>query len=45
MLKTVDAVFSTYCVLIFAGDFCGYIGWIHLIKNLTPPGGKECGPE
>jgi hypothetical protein len=28
--------FSTYCVLVFAGDFCGYITWLRLIKNLTP---------
>jgi hypothetical protein len=27
---------STYCVLVFAGDFCRYITWLHLIKNLTP---------
>jgi hypothetical protein len=27
--------FSTYCVLVFAGDFCGYITWLRLIKNLT----------
>jgi hypothetical protein len=27
--------FSTYCVLIFAGDFCGYIAWLRLVKNLT----------
>jgi hypothetical protein len=28
--------FSTYCVLVFVGDFCGYITWPRLIKNLTP---------
>jgi hypothetical protein len=28
--------FSTYCVLVFAGDFCRYITWLCLIKNLTP---------
>jgi hypothetical protein len=28
--------FSTYCVLVFAGDFCRYITWLRLIKNLTP---------
>jgi hypothetical protein len=28
--------FSTYCVLVFAGDFCWYITWLRLIKNLTP---------
>jgi hypothetical protein len=28
--------FLTYCFLIFAGDFCGYIAWLRLIKNLTP---------
>jgi hypothetical protein len=28
--------FSTCCVLVFAGDFCGYITWLRLIKNLTP---------
>jgi hypothetical protein len=27
--------FSTYCVLIFVGDFCGYIAWLRLVKNLT----------
>jgi hypothetical protein len=27
--------FSTYCVLVFVGDFCGYITWLRLIKNLT----------
>jgi hypothetical protein len=25
-----------HIVLIFAGDFCGYIAWLRLIKNLTP---------
>jgi hypothetical protein len=29
--------FSTCCALVFAGDFCGYITWLCLIKNLTPP--------
>jgi hypothetical protein len=28
--------FSTYCVLVFAEDFCDYITWLRLIKNLTP---------
>jgi hypothetical protein len=28
--------FSTYCVLVFVGDFCGYITWLRIIKNLTP---------
>jgi hypothetical protein len=28
--------FSTYCALVFVGDFCGYITWLRLIKNLTP---------
>jgi hypothetical protein len=41
MPKTVDAVFSTYCVLIFARDFCGYIAWLRLVKNLTPPLGRK----
>jgi hypothetical protein len=36
MPKTVDAVFLTYCVLVFVGDFCVYITWLRLIKNLTP---------
>jgi hypothetical protein len=36
--------FSTLA-LFFAGDFCLYITWLRLIKNLTPLGGKECGPE
>jgi hypothetical protein len=27
------------------GIFCLYITWRRLIKNLTPLGGKECGPE
>jgi hypothetical protein len=35
--------FSTYCVLIFAGDFCGYIAWLRLIKNLTPREEKSAG--
>jgi hypothetical protein len=35
MPKTVDAVFFDI-VLIFAGDFCVYITWLRLIKNLTP---------
>jgi hypothetical protein len=25
-----------HIVLVFAGDFCVYITWLHLIKNLTP---------
>jgi hypothetical protein len=33
--------FSTYCVLVFAGDFCGHITWLRLIKNLTLPGRKR----
>jgi hypothetical protein len=37
--------FSTYCVLVFARGFYRYITWLRLIKNLTPLGGKECGPE
>jgi hypothetical protein len=35
--------FSTYCVLVFAGDFCRYITWLHLIKNLTPREEKSVG--
>jgi hypothetical protein len=35
--------FSTYCVLVFAGDFCGYITWLRLIKNLTPGEEKSAG--
>jgi hypothetical protein len=35
--------FSTYCVLIFAGDFYGYIAWLRLIKNLTPQEEKSAG--
>jgi hypothetical protein len=35
--------FSTYCVLVFAGDFCGYITWLRLIKNLTPQEEKSAG--
>jgi hypothetical protein len=27
------------------GIFHLYITWLRLVKNLTPPGGKECGPE
>jgi hypothetical protein len=30
-------------VLIFAGDFCGYIVWLRLIKNLTPREEKSTG--
>jgi hypothetical protein len=35
--------FSTYCVLVFAGDFCRYITWLRLIKNLTPREEKSVG--
>jgi hypothetical protein len=28
--------FSTCCILVFAGDFCRYITWLRLVKNLTP---------
>jgi hypothetical protein len=28
--------FSTCCVFVFAGDFCRYITWLRLVKNLTP---------
>jgi hypothetical protein len=28
--------FLTYCVLVIVGDFCKYITWLRLIKNLTP---------
>jgi hypothetical protein len=28
--------FLIYCVLVLAGDFCRYITWLRLIKNLTP---------
>jgi hypothetical protein len=28
--------FSICCVLVFAGDFCGYITLLRLIKNRTP---------
>ena len=35
MPKTVDAVFFDIG-LVFAGDFCLYITWLRLIKNLTP---------
>jgi hypothetical protein len=35
--------FSTYCVLVFAGNFCGYITWLRLIKNLTPREEKSVG--
>jgi hypothetical protein len=35
--------FSTCCVLVFAGDFCGYITWLRLIKNLTPREEKSAG--
>jgi hypothetical protein len=30
-------------VLVFAGDFCGYITWLRLIKNLTPREEKSAG--
>jgi hypothetical protein len=36
MPKTVDAVFFDILCLSFCGDFCGYITWLRLIKNLTP---------
>jgi hypothetical protein len=35
--------FSTYCVLVFAGDFCRYITWLRFIKNLTPREEKSVG--
>jgi hypothetical protein len=35
--------FSTYCVLVFVGDFCRYITWLRLIKNLTPREEKSVG--
>jgi hypothetical protein len=44
MPKTVDVVFFDIG-LVFVGDFCLYITCLRLIKNLTPLGGKECGPE
>jgi hypothetical protein len=28
--------FSTCCVLVFAGDFCGYITWLRSLKNSPP---------
>ena len=28
--------FSTCYILVFAGDFCRYITWLRLVKNLTP---------
>jgi hypothetical protein len=40
MPKTVEAVFFDIG-LVFAGDFCLYITWLRLIKNLTPLGGKR----
>jgi hypothetical protein len=42
MTKTIDAVFFDI-VLIFAGDFCVYITWLRLIKNLTPQEEKSAG--
>jgi hypothetical protein len=36
MQKTVDAVFFDMLRLSFAGDFCRYITWLRLVKNLTP---------
>jgi hypothetical protein len=36
MPKTVDAVFFDIVLIFFAGDFCVYITWLRLIKNLTP---------
>jgi hypothetical protein len=35
--------FLTCCVLVFVGDFCGYITWLRLIKNLTPREEKSAG--
>jgi hypothetical protein len=32
MLKTVDAVFFDILCL----NFCGYIAWLRVVKNLTP---------
>jgi hypothetical protein len=43
MPKTVDAVFLTCCILVFAGDFCRYITWLRLVKNLTPWEEKSAG--
>jgi hypothetical protein len=43
MPKTVGAVFFDMCVLVFAGDFCRYITWLRLIKNLTPWEEKSAG--
>jgi hypothetical protein len=36
MSKTIDAVFFDMLYLSFAGDFCRYITWLRLVKNLTP---------
>ena len=27
---------STCCILVFAVDFCRYITWLRLVKNLNP---------
>jgi hypothetical protein len=48
MPKTVDAVFfdmlqSSFLQGIFAGDFCTYITWLRLVKNLTPREEKSAG--
>jgi hypothetical protein len=37
--------FSTYCILVFAGDLYGYITWLRLIKNLTPREEKSAGQK
>jgi hypothetical protein len=34
--------FSTCCI-VFAGDFCKYITWLRLVKNLTPWEEKSAG--
>jgi hypothetical protein len=43
MPKTVNAAFFDILCLSFAGDFCGYITWLRLIKNLTPREEKSAG--
>jgi hypothetical protein len=47
MPKTVKAVFfdMLHLSFCFCRGFCWYITWLRLVKNLTPPGGKECGLE
>jgi hypothetical protein len=43
MPKTIGAVFFDMLRLSFCGDFCRYITWLRLVKNLTPREKKSAG--